>query len=55
MTQTTKPLPTWLANTIRPLPPLHLRAKALPLWTNAERTQWEPAGMVWDRDGQRWV
>jgi hypothetical protein len=52
---TTRPLPQWLRDTLYPLPPLSLRSKPLSLWTNAERQMWEPSGMVWDRDGQRWV
>ena len=49
-------LPSWITERITPtLPPVALRAKPLPEWTRAERDAFEPSGMVWDRDGQRWT
>lgn len=48
-------LPQWLRDRVNPLPPIALRDKPLPEWTRAERAVFEPVGMVWDRDGQRWV
>lgn len=49
--------PAWLTAVIaeRSLPPVQLRNKRLPEWTNAERQAFEPAGQVWDRDRQRWI
>lgn len=39
----------------RPLPPLYLQSRSLPEWTDDERSEWEPDGLVWSRDSQSWV
>lgn len=47
-TATVKGLPSWM------LPTAELRTKSWPEWSHAERST-APAGLVWDRDGQRWT
>lgn len=53
--RTTTSLPTWLAERLRPLPPVALRSTPLPEWTDAQRLAHEPAGYVWDCARQEWT
>ena len=48
-------LPVWVAERLRPLPPVWLRDVPLPEWTTADRCAFEPAGYAWDRNRQQWV